>query len=75
MISYQKSIDNIVEFSHINFDKENIIAESEYYNLPIQSIAQEVADQLAFKWNRMSRDDPKFNEYQDRLHTLLAWIK
>jgi hypothetical protein len=68
-------IKNLVELSHINFDKENILQESEYLGEPYQALAQDVADVLAYRWNRMTREDARFNIYQDRFTNLIEWVK
>ena len=68
-------IKDIIAYSSIDFDKENILSESDYLGETYQSLAQDIADDMAFKWNRMTRDDPRFSEFQDRIHQLIKWTK
>ena len=75
MISRKQIIADLAEYSSLNFDRENILQESEYLGESYQSLAQDVADHIAFAWNRMSRDDNRFNDYQDRLENLVNWVK
>ena len=71
-----QAIKDIIELGNTNSDKANILAASkELGDSSYKSLAQDVADHIGFKWNRMTRDDPKFNEYQDRLHQLVRWVR
>lgn len=71
----QQIVNNLVELSHVNFDIENIIQEADYLGENPRYLAQEVADHLAFQWNRMTRQNPKFNATQDRLENLYRFIR
>ena len=75
MASRNQIIADLVEYSTLNFDKENILQEADYLGESYQALAQDVADHIAFAWNRMSREDSRFNTYQDRLENLVNWIK
>jgi len=66
---------DIAELSTINFDKENILAESNYLGCLYQELATEVSDILAFKHNRMTRSEPDFNKIQKRFINLVNWVK
>jgi len=70
----QQIVKDLAELSHINFDIENIIQEADYLGEMPRHLAQELADHLAFQWNRMTRDDKGFNETQDRLENLYKFI-
>lgn len=71
----QQIVKDLAELSHINFDIENIIQEADYLGEMPRHLAQELADHLASQWNRMTREDKRFNETQDRLENLYRFIK
>ena len=73
--SRDQIIKDMIAYSTINFDKENILNESNYLGETYQSLAQDIADHMAFEWNRMTREDIKFNDFQDRIHQLITWIQ
>jgi len=74
-ITKKTIIQDLVNYSTINFDKENILQESDYLGCTYQELAQDVSDAMAFEWNRMTRDDPKFNEFQERIRSINIWIR
>ena len=73
--SRDQIIKDMIAYSTINFDKENILNESNYLGETYQSLAQDIADHMAFEWNRMTREDIRFNDFQDRIHQLITWIQ
>lgn len=69
------SIQELVEYSDIDFDRTNIQQEADRLGVSWQTLAQEIADIIAYRWNRMTRDEDDFNQSQDRLMALHRWIK
>lgn len=67
-VSYNRAIEDLVDLSTVNFDRENILAESEYFGSTYQQIARDVLEQLSNK----PQNDPGL---QERINNLINWIK
>ena len=72
--SYEKTVVELIDYSTLGFDIRQIEAEADYHGADPIHLAQDVADLMAFRWNRMTRQEPKFNEYQERLKQLHNYI-
>ena len=74
-MSYDQTIKDLVEYSTLAYDIRQIETEADYFGEDPKTMAQDVVDHLAFQWNRMTRQDPKFNDYQDRIERLHEYLK
>lgn len=72
--SYEKTVVELVDYSTLGFDIRQIEAEADYHGTDPIHLAQDMADLIAFRWNKMSGREPKFNEYLARLNQLHNYI-
>jgi hypothetical protein len=72
--SYDTAVLELVEYSTLNFDIRQLESEANYFGTDPIYLAQDMFDLIAFRWNRMTRQDSKFNEYQARLEQLNKYI-
>jgi len=74
MYTRAQMLSDLIELSTINFDINNIIQEADHFGEEPRTLARDVADGVAFRWNRMSRDEAEFNSLQARLENLQKFI-
>lgn len=74
-MSYDQTISDLVEYSTLAYDLRHIEEEADYFGEDPKILAQDVVDHLAFQWNRMTRQDPKFNNHQARIKQLHEYLK
>jgi hypothetical protein len=71
---YNKTIVELVDYSTFGYDIRQLEAEADYFGADPIHVAQDMSDLIAFRWNRMTRQDTKFNKYQKRLKQLHKYI-
>ena len=74
-MSYDQTVSDLVEYSTLAYDIRQIESEADYFGEDPKIMTQDVVDYMAFLWNRMTRQDLKFNDYQNRLKQLHEYLK
>lgn len=72
--TYDATVLDLVDYSTLGFDIRQLEAEADYFGVDPIHLAQDMADLIAFRWNKMSGREPKFNEYLARLNQLHNYI-
>ena len=73
MYSFKQCVNDLVKLSTINFDKENILTQADYFGCSYQELTKAVTKAMAkeLAWSQLKTDDR--TELEKRFKNLNLW--